>query len=144
MPPAVSELIDPRSRPSVVLVVCPVLLGTLEVRGGEGREWKGGREGGEGRGGREGMEGRGREGKGGEGGREGGEERGREGRGRAGRKGEGSGREGKGGEGRGSTLNEVLDCTNIVVHMLVRRYVACRYIHTYVCVLKPCFVKQCY
>ena len=54
MPPAVSELIDPRSRPSVVLVVCPVLLGTLEVRGGEEeREGRGGEE-------REGRKGEGR------------------------------------------------------------------------------------
>ena len=33
--PAVSELINPRSSPSVVLVVCAVLLGILEGRGGE-------------------------------------------------------------------------------------------------------------
>lgn len=52
MSPAVSELVNPRSSPSVVLVVCPVLLGILKERGGEAKEREGrggeqrGREGG--------------------------------------------------------------------------------------------------
>ena len=68
--PAVSELINPRSSPSVVLVVCAVLLGILEGRGREGRGREG--KGGEGRG----LEGRKGEGKGGKEKRKGEERRG--------------------------------------------------------------------
>ena len=85
MSPAVSELINPRSSPSVVLIVCAVLLGILEGRGGEGRK--------RGRGGK-GNRGEKRGGKGWDG--RGGEEEGEEERGKGG---EGKGGEGKGGEG---------------------------------------------
>ena len=82
MSPAVSELINPRSSPSVVLIVCAVLLGILEGRGGRK---KGRKRGEKGRGG----EGRGRK------------KRGREGRGREGKEEEGRGLEGRKGEGKG-------------------------------------------